>query len=118
MTGTADDNPRRPSGAPEIPAELRTPEVVPPKRSGPRFTLLPGVKTSELRAISVGLDFAAMVAAGAILGWLLSEWFDNRAWLWWWIGLGFVSAGWKFYKDVRILSRDLDREDRRRREGR
>ena len=97
--------PRRPSGAPEIPEILR--ETAPPRRPKPRFKLFAGLTPAHMRAISIGLDFSAMVGGGALLGWLTSEAFGSKAWLWAWIGLGFASAGWKFYKDAKALKREV-----------
>lgn len=115
MSGEPPANPRRPSGAPEIPEVLRDqPPPTPPKR---RWSLLPGAKSSEMKAISVGLDFAAMVGGATLIGWGLAEWRGSRAWLWTWIAIGFVCAAWKFYTDARALNAELSRAERRSRGG-
>jgi len=110
------DRPRiRPSGAPEIPEILREKPADPgPARRKRRLTLMPTATTTEMRSIGVGLDFASMVAGGALLGWIaqtLTKW--PHALLTGAI-VGLVTGGYKLFQDAREINRDLTREEHHR----
>lgn len=106
---------RRPSGLPDIPESLRerAPSDDPKKRR--RWSLLPDSTSTDMKAIGIGLDFAAMVGASALFGWIMWQWLGSRAWLWAWLALGMACSAWKFYKDARSLNRELTRQERNRR---
>lgn len=74
---------------------------------------MPAAGSAEMRAMGVGLDFAAMVGASTLFGWIMWNWLGSRTWIWVWLGIGLVCASWKLYKDARVLNRDLSRAERR-----
>ncbi len=60
-----------------------------------------------MRAIGLGLDFAAMVGASVLLGWGADRFFGTTRGILIGLGVGLVVAGWHFFKGARRLSDTL-----------
>ncbi len=112
--------PRRRSGAPEIPELLREDRPLPETPAQRRARLRAERRRSpEWRAIGIGVDFGAMVAAGCLLGYGVDVWRGS-----WPLGtviggaLGTISGGYTALRMALKLNRDMDAYERsRRREG-
>lgn len=101
----------------EPPPPPPIPEIL--REDGPKFET-PGQKKRrerelskkgpEWRAIGIGLDFAAMVAGGCVLGFAVDAWRGTFP-RWTTIGgiVGIVSGGWTAVRLSVRLNRDMER---------
>lgn len=104
---------RRPSGAPEIPAILREPAAAPEPPKRRRFSLVPDNRSTEMRALGIGLDFAAYTAAAMLMGWGVTFIFPGP-WLVVGAVIGIVVASWNLFKQARRLNAELSKAERER----
>ncbi len=110
----------------EPPPPPPMPEIL--REDGPKFET-PGQKKQrkreerrsgpEMRAIAIGLDFAAMVAGGCILGFAADTWRGTFP-RWTAVGgiVGVVSGGWTAIKLSLKLNRDMERMEQEKRRAR
>lgn len=91
---------------PEILRNAPPPREVSKKK---RFTLIAQPSGPEMRAIGIGLEFTAMVAAGVLLGWGADFLLGTSHWLIVGLVVGLLTGGWQLFKGARRLNRDLDR---------
>ncbi len=96
--------------APEMPEVLRNPPASKPAaKPRRRMQLVPETAGSDMRAIGLGLDFAAMVGASVLLGWGADHFLGTQRGILIGLAVGLTVASWHFYKGARRLNRSFDK---------